>query len=397
MEILWWKVISIFVMMLLVWFGGFLPTQLHALAEDKRQFALGLGNAFSGGVFLCVGLVHLLPEAAEQIEHLNYKFNETMPIAYVIAMGGFLLIFWIEKILLSSSDPEEHRAIAAIQSKAAAKDMAVDVIVIPRQIIPHYHERKRARTLTLSGSSTSSVAESSSLLRSRPFEDEIDSKSRSQPIVTVRDMPFTVNEAAQFDKKTWKMMEKQFKKQEKVAHEHEHKKLVAETADGHHHHHINVSTSYPLVPYILALVLSVHSVIEGMALGIGTNAEQTVILIIALASHKWIEAFAFSTSFVKEGVPVRRWIGILLMYSLMTPLGITGGIFLSDYLSGDNAILAEAIMESLAAGSFLYVSLVDIICEEFNEPGPRRKRYPLFASMLLGIALIIGVLFWNEL
>ena len=61
---------------------------------------------------------------------------------------------------------------------------------------------------------------------------EIDSKSRSQPIVTVRDMPFTVNEAAQFDKKTWKMMEKQFKRQEKVAHEHEHKKLVAETTDG---------------------------------------------------------------------------------------------------------------------------------------------------------------------
>ena len=63
---------------------------------------------------------------------------------------------------------------------------------------------------------------------------EIDSKSRSQPIVTVRDMPFTVNEAAQFDKKTWKMMEKQFKRQEKVAHEHEHKKLVAETTDGTH-------------------------------------------------------------------------------------------------------------------------------------------------------------------
>ncbi len=84
-----------------------------------------------------------------------------------------------------------------------------------------------------------------------------------------------------------------------------------------------------------------------MALGIGTNAEQTVILIIALASHKWIEAFAFSTSFVKEGVPVRRWIGILLMYSLMTPLGITGGIFLSDYLSGDNAILAEVRVQPL--------------------------------------------------
>jgi hypothetical protein len=42
---------------------------------------------------------------------------------------------------------------------------------IPRQIIPHYHERKRARTLTLSGSSTSSAVESSSLLSRRPFEE----------------------------------------------------------------------------------------------------------------------------------------------------------------------------------------------------------------------------------
>lgn len=78
-----------------------------------------------------------------------------------------------------------------------------------------------------------------------------------------------------------------------------------------------------------------------MALGIGTDAGQTIILIIALASHKWIEAFAFSTSFVKEKVPIKRWIGILLLYSLMTPLGIMAGIFLSDFLTGDSATLAE--------------------------------------------------------
>lgn len=80
----------------------------------------------------------------------------------------------------------------------------------------------------------------------------------------------------------------------------------------------------------------------------------------------------------------------------------------------------QAIMESLAAGSFLYVALVDIICEEFNQPASWRKRfelryqhdmedssfliarrprdrYSLFLSLLLGIVLIIAVLFWNEL
>jgi len=47
--------------------------------------------------------------------------------------------------------------------------------------------------------------------------------------------------------------------EEHRAHEDEHIKLLSE-ASGHEHHHIHLDTNYPLVPYILALVLSVHSV-----------------------------------------------------------------------------------------------------------------------------------------
>lgn len=114
MDLLWWKVGSIFLMFLLVLFGGFLPTQLHVLAKNKREFALALGNAFSGGVFLCVGLVHLLPEASKQIESLRLGINDTLPISCTVALCGFLLIFCIEKIFLASSGTEENRAVSAL-------------------------------------------------------------------------------------------------------------------------------------------------------------------------------------------------------------------------------------------------------------------------------------------
>jgi len=384
MDLLWWKVGSIFLMFLLVLFGGFLPTQLHVLAKNKREFALALGNAFSGGVFLCVGLVHLLPEASKQIESLRLGINDTLPISCTVALCGFLLIFCIEKIFLASSGTEENRAIAAIQSSAASRNMDVDVIVVPRQLIPHYHFYKRSRTMNQS----SRAARSNS--------SGMGGRSTSHPDIGL------INEGgSSFAHVERGLMNRVWghygeSDEEHRAHEDEHIKLLSE-ASGHEHHHIHLDTNYPLVPYILALVLSVHSIIEGMALGIGENISQTIILIIALASHKWIEAFAFSTSFVKEAVPIRRWIGILVLYSLMTPVGITIGIFLADNLSGDNATLAEGLLESLAAGSFLYVSLVDIICEEFNKPVSRIRRYSTFAVMLLGIGLIVGVLFWNEL
>jgi hypothetical protein len=158
-------------------------------------------------------------------------------------------------------------------------------------------------------------------------------------------------------------------------------------------------------------------VIEGMALGIGTNAEQTVILIIALASHKWIEAFAFSTRYGarlgclspmhalthsqfceggRTGPAVDRNPAHVFPHDaaghhgrhlhVRLPLGRQRhpgrgelGLLIAVSLRCHSRfhLVAQAIMESLAAGSFLYVSLVDIICDEFNEPGPRRKRYVL--------------------
>lgn len=46
---------------------GSMPLRMKAFRENKM--VLALANAFSGGLFLAVGILHLLPEAAENFDN----------------------------------------------------------------------------------------------------------------------------------------------------------------------------------------------------------------------------------------------------------------------------------------------------------------------------------------
>ena len=45
---------------------GLIPLRVEAFKENK--LVLALSDGFSGGLFLAVGLIHLLPEANENFE-----------------------------------------------------------------------------------------------------------------------------------------------------------------------------------------------------------------------------------------------------------------------------------------------------------------------------------------
>jgi len=85
---------------------------------------MGIANAFSGGIFLCIALLHLLPESAEifddYYEHLA-SANETgifnnstqsgievvkekphFPISFLLAFCGYTLILMFEKIIFDA-------------------------------------------------------------------------------------------------------------------------------------------------------------------------------------------------------------------------------------------------------------------------------------------------------
>ncbi|WP_367606198.1 ZIP family metal transporter [Legionella sp. W05-934-2] len=105
---------------------------------------------------------------------------------------------------------------------------------------------------------------------------------------------------------------------------------------------------------ILAMVMmSVHSIISGTALGITQHNSVIIILFLAIIAHKWAESFAISIQLNKSNMSLRNGQLLFMIFSFMTPLGILiGG------LSGQqdhNDSLFDAVIMSISAGTFLYL------------------------------------------
>jgi len=66
------KLPAMIIMFLITLGFGSIPLRSKAFKENKM--VLALANAFSGGLFLAVGILHLLPEAAENFD--NYYKGE---------------------------------------------------------------------------------------------------------------------------------------------------------------------------------------------------------------------------------------------------------------------------------------------------------------------------------
>ena len=131
------------------------------------------------------------------------------------------------------------------------------------------------------------------------------------------------------------------------------------------HSHLDDATSRHIVftgdsvflPFLLAALFSVHSLIAGLALGVHTELDQSAIATsIAIISHKFVEAIAVGANFIKENVQTKKAVAVILLYSCMTPIGILLGMAVTEALQGPQVILSESIASSLGAGSFIYLA-----------------------------------------
>jgi len=120
------------------------------------------------------------------------------------------------------------------------------------------------------------------------------------------------------------------------------------------HKHVEVSNGAALMTLIYALLFSVHSLIAGLALGVQNElGSAAMAILVAIISHKFVEALSLAASFVREGVQLETSIYILLVYCCMTPLGILLGGFLQG-LHG--AADVESLLSGFAAGSFTFLA-----------------------------------------
>ena len=124
--------------------------------------------------------------------------------------------------------------------------------------------------------------------------------------------------------------------------------------------HTFIPTS-SITPYILLVALSVHSIFEGIALGVMNTIKECSILFSAIILHKWAAAFALGISFYKSGTEKELFIKMILLFTSFSPLGIIIGMIFSDA-----GFLIKGIMLSISAGTFIYVATSEVIVEEFS-------------------------------
>jgi zinc transporter 1/2/3 len=147
------------------------------------------------------------------------------------------------------------------------------------------------------------------------------------------------------------------------------------------------------VPYLLAIILVIHALIEGAALGIGKNLTETFLLFIAIMAHKGSESFALCMTLLRHDLAFKRILFIILFFALMTPLGIGLGTLVQELTQADNGELAAAIFNAFAAGTFLYISTLHHI--HFHQHTEDSQGIIEFGCLAFGTLMMGVIALWT--
>jgi zinc and cadmium transporter len=135
------------------------------------------------------------------------------------------------------------------------------------------------------------------------------------------------------------------------------------------------------VGWAALLGMSVHALTTGIGYGATRNDDEiSAAMLTAILAHKGFEAFSLTTVFQLAEFTGRRLIALVVAFALVTP----AGILLGDALTATLGHSGTVILTALAAGTFLYVCLCELLSEVFHH---REDGALKVALLVVGIAM----------
>ncbi len=133
------------------------------------------------------------------------------------------------------------------------------------------------------------------------------------------------------------------------------------------------------------LGLSVHTLFDGVALGSSFMAGIGLAVFAAIVAHKIPSSLALGTILVHAGYRRRTILLLLTAFALTVPLG-SGIYFLIDRHLDFEHLTAWVL--AFSAGTFLYLSLADLLPQVHKKSG---LRWPALAALFLGVVAMYAV------
>jgi zinc transporter 1/2/3 len=73
---------------------------------------MSMANSFSGGLFLAIALVHILPEAVDDYKEWSAGNNggveSTFPLPYILVFAGYTFILTVDRVMFDSHSLFDH-------------------------------------------------------------------------------------------------------------------------------------------------------------------------------------------------------------------------------------------------------------------------------------------------
>lgn len=154
--------------------------------------------------------------------------------------------------------------------------------------------------------------------------------------------------------------------------------------------HLPEASHGGMAAYAVVAALSIHSFLAGLALGAEAELGGALVIFLAILAHKSSAGFALGVSLVRKHTPARLAWSLLALFAFATPAGILIGTVLGEALEGTAKRRFEATFLALAAGTFAYVATLDILRDEFAEPGGRWTKWWLVCAgtLLMGVVAL---------
>ncbi|XP_063602498.1 zinc transporter ZIP1-like isoform X2 [Penaeus indicus] len=307
--------------------------------RSKYQTWLSLMSCSAGGVFMGTCIMDLFPDVQQQIEVLldQSTVTSSFPVAEFIVIFGFLLVLTMEQIVL------DYKETSLLRRPAEAEALLGE---------PNERRRNLQQQHSLSGITdqpdlTASIrSETGSLTGStRGYGTAADS---------------------------------------------------CDPLDGHGHSHLfdhsihqDIASHSSLRSMLLLFALSLHSIFEGLAVGLQDTIDDVVALFLVVIFHKGIIAFSLGLNMVQSKLTVAQMLLGIMFFCVTAPFGVGVGMGIMELQSFTTTILSGTL-QGIACGTFLYVTFFEVLPHEMNN-GENRLLKLLF--IILGFSAVCGVLY----
>ena len=361
------KVLVLLTLFVLTFIFGIIPIFLkryfvkHADTEGNKsryKTALSLLSCYAAGVFLGTGVLDLLPDVRADLGTTLNSFHifTSFPIAEFVMMFGLFVILIVEQIVLTI---RERHAEANPETKPLFSQPPEIREKQQQQHHRHHHHHHNSATSGHRIVRSHSVSSNHSIggISDEPFTSSLRGSTHCEDCET-QDSYASIegtNHAADTE--------------DEFLPEHEHSSLRA---------------------LMLIVALSLHSIFEGLAVGLQDKASQVMSIFAALLIHKSVLSFCLGMNLIQSRLSHAGVVKSMFFFALTSPIGIGIGIVIIDLWSSKESLLMQGILTGIACGTFLYVVFFEVLPAEFN---CHEHRLLKVLFLLLGFATVTGVLF----